>query len=358
MSHLLSTGSGRARASGTQYISTYNRQYNNNNCIQMPTGLPSNKIQLSLENISSLYEFQLSGLNDTMLNRYVFLSLTALYYPLMVLCNVVVIFTIISHQKLHEPMYIFLCNLCMNALFGTAGFYPKFMYDLLSEYHVISYAGCLIQIFVIYSSALCDFSTLTVMAYDRYVAICRPLEYHAKMTKQRILQCILFCWMAPFFCMSVLIALLSRLTLCGSSIEKLYCEIWAVAKLSCFSNTVNNVFGYIVILVYFGHAILIFCSYIHLIRKCRKSIEVRHKFVQTCVPHLLSLINVTFALLFDVFFSRYGSKSLPQGTRNFMALEFLVIAPILNPLIYGLNLTTIRKQVIRLFSKKQIGISE
>jgi len=315
-------------------------------------------MQPPLENESSVLVFTLSGLNETMENRFVFFSLTALFYPLMVFCNVTIIFTIISSKKLHEPMYVFLCNLCINALYGTAGFYPKFLYDLLAEDHMISYAGCLFQIFVIYSFALCDVSTLTVMAYDRYVAICRPLEYHSIMTNQRVLEWILFCWLAPFFCMSILIVLLSRLTLCGFTIEKLYCEIWAVAKLSCFSTTVNNVFGFIVILLYLGHGILIYCSYFQLIRKCMKSIEVRHKFMQTCVPHLLSLINVTVALLFDVLYSRYGSKNVPQGVRNFMALEFLLIPPILNPLIYGLNLTTVRQQVMRLFFKKKVGISQ
>ncbi|XP_016327368.1 olfactory receptor 1D2-like [Sinocyclocheilus anshuiensis] len=315
-------------------------------------------MQPPLENESSVLVFTLSGLNETMENRYVFFSLTALFYPLMVLCNLIVIFTIISQNTLHEPMYVFICNLCINALYGTAGFYPKFMYDLLAEDHVISYVGCMIQIFVIYSSVLCDLSTLTVMAYDRYVAICRPLEYHSIMTNQRVLEWILFCWLTPIFCMSVLIVLTARLTLCGSTIEKLYCEIWAVAKLSCFSTTVNNVFGYIVIMGYFGHAVLIYCSYIQLIRMCIKSIEVRHKFMQTCVPHLLSLFIVAIALFFDVLYSRYGSKNVPQGVRNFMALEFLLITPILNPLIYGLNLSTVRQQLIRLFFKNQVGISE
>ncbi|XP_056330180.1 odorant receptor 126-5 [Danio aesculapii] len=317
-----------------------------------------NMMQQPLENESSVSVFKLSGLNETMENRYVLFSFTCLFYPLMVFCNVAVMFTIMSNRKLHEPMYMFICNLCVNGIFGTAGFYPKFLYDLLAHDHVISYVGCLIQIFVIYSSALCDFSTLTVMSYDRYVAICRPLEYHSIMTSRMILKCILFCWLAPFVCMSVLIVLIARLALCASTIEKLYCEIWAVAKLSCFSTTVNNVFGYIVILTYFGHAVLIFCSYIHLIKKCMKSMEVRHKFIQTCVPHLLSLINVTAALLFDVLYSRYGSRNLPQSVRNFMALEFLVIPPILNPLIYGLNLTAVRQQVIRLYFKKHVAISD
>ncbi|XP_043115688.1 olfactory receptor 1D2-like [Puntigrus tetrazona] len=315
-------------------------------------------MQPQMKNESRVLVFTLSGLNETMENRYVLLSLTALYYPLIVLCNVTVIFTIISHKKLHEPMYVFICSLCVNGLYGTSGFYPKFMYDLLAHDHVISYAGCLVQIFVIYSSLLCDFSTLTVMAYDRYVAICRPLEYHSVMTSKRVLECILFCWISPCFCMSLLITLTSRLTLCGSSIEKLYCENWSVVKLSCFNTTVNNVIGFVIIIIYFGHAVLVFCSYIYLIRKCRKSIEGRNKFIQTCLPHVLALINVTTAFLFDVMFTRYGSRDVPQSLRNFMALEFILIPPILNPLIYGLNLTTVRQQVMRLIFKKKLGISE
>ncbi len=306
-------------------------------------------MQPSLENESIVLVFTLSGLNETMANRFVFFSLTALYYPLIVLCNVTIIYTVISHKKLHEPMYVFICNFCTNALYGTAGFYPKFLYDLLYQYHIISYAGCLVQIFVIYSSVLCDLSTLTVMAYDRYVAICRPLEYHSVMTSQRILECIIFCWLSPFVCMCVGIVLTSKLTLCGSSIEKIYCENWSVVKLSCFSTTVNNVIGYVIIIIYFGHAVFIFYSYIHLIGKCKKATEGRNKFVQTCVPHLLALLNVTAALLFDVLYTRYGSKSLPQDLRNFMALEFLLVPPMVNPLIYGLNLTKLRKEVMRLF---------
>ncbi|KAF7700114.1 hypothetical protein HF521_003072, partial [Silurus meridionalis] len=290
--------------------------------------------------------FTLSGLDGTIEYSYLFFSLTVLAYNFILLCNITIIFCIASNRQLHEPMYIFLCNLCVNALYGTSGFYPKLMYDLLSHIHSISYTGCLIQIFVIYSSVLCDYSTLTVMAYDRYVAICRPLKYHSEMTNHKIIKCILFCWLAPFSSMGILILLTSRLTLCGSNIEKLYCENWAVVKLACSSTTVNNVIGYIIILVYFGHALLIVCSYIQLIEKCKNSPEGKHKFMQTCMPHLLALFNVTIALLFDVLYSRYGSTSFPQALRNFFAVDFLFMPPILNPIIYGLKLTKIRKQVM------------
>ncbi|XP_026861588.2 olfactory receptor 1D2-like [Electrophorus electricus] len=310
-----------------------------------------------MENASSVLEFRLSGLNETSEKRYFIFAWTALWYYLTLLCNITVIFAIASDKGLHEPMYIFLCNLCINALYGTAGFYPKFLYDLLSQFHVISYAGCMIQIFVIYSSALCDFSTLTIMAYDRYVAICRPLDYHSEMTNLTVLKCILFCWLAPFCCMALVVFLTSRLALCGSSIGKLYCETWAVAKLACYSTTVNNVVGQTVIIIYFGHAVLIVGSYIRLIGTCRNSKESRYRFMQTCVPHLFTLFNFTVALLFDVFYSRYGSISIPQSLRNFFALDFLFIPPILNPLIYGLQLSRIRKKITSLYFRNSVGIS-
>ncbi|KPP56362.1 odorant receptor, family E, subfamily 126, member 5-like, partial [Scleropages formosus] len=219
---------------------------------------------------------------------------------------------IVLRKSLHEPMYIFLCSLCLNGLYGTAGFYPKFLYDLLHEPQVISYAGCLIQVLVIYSSVLCDISILTVMAYDRFVAICRPLQYHAVMTKTTVTKLTLFSWIAPVLSMTVLVIFSAGLTLCGSEIEKLYCENWAI-----------------------------------LIKSSMKSIEDRRKVIQTCTPHLLSLINVTVALLFDTMYSRYGSRDFSQGLRHFLALEFLVVPPLLNPLIYGLKLSKVRNEVFR-----------
>ncbi|XP_062873436.1 olfactory receptor 52K1-like [Trichomycterus rosablanca] len=304
-----------------------------------------------MENVSNVLVFSLTGLNLTLEDRYMYFSLTALSYNLIWLCNLTVIYCIASDKQLHEPMYIFLCNLCLTALYGTSGFYPKFLYDLLNPTHEISYSACLFQVFVIYSYVLCDVSTLTVMAYDRYVAICRPLEYHSEMTNQKIFKCILICWLPPFICMAVVVLLAARLTLCGSTIEKMYCETWAVVKLACSSTTLNNVFGYIVILVYFGHAVLIAFSYMHLVINCRKSKDSRYKFMQTCVPHLAALFNITVAMLFDVFYSRYGSSSVPHVLRNFLALDFLFVPPILNPIIYGLKLTKIRQNILRLFFK-------
>ncbi|XP_062312222.1 putative olfactory receptor 13C6 [Osmerus eperlanus] len=177
--------------------------------------------------------FTLSGFGDITDYRVPLFSVTLLCYCVIVFVNVTVIMTIVFNRIFHVPMYIFLCNLCVNGLFGTAGFYPKFLMDLLSRLQVISYAACLFQVFVIYSSLCTDSCLLAVMAYDRFVAICRPLQYHSVMTKQRVAQLVSFSWIAPFGLIAGSIIFTSQLRLCGSHIQKLYCANWLVAKLSC-----------------------------------------------------------------------------------------------------------------------------
>ncbi|XP_051259936.1 putative gustatory receptor clone PTE01 [Dicentrarchus labrax] len=300
-------------------------------------------------NATIFSEFSLTGLNGTTTKQRVTLfSFTLLCYSVILLVNGALIVTIILEEKLHEPMYIFLCNLCINSIFGTTGFYPKFLFDLLSNTHVISYTGCLFQVFVIYLYVATDFSILTLMAYDRYVAICRPLEYHSVMTKHRVVLLVCFSRFVPFLCHGIVVIMTSKLELCGSHIGKLYCDNWSILKLSCSSITTNNIVGFMVIVFYCGHDLFIMCSYVLLVKSALKSREGRGKFMQTCVPHFLCLLNVTVALLFDLMYARYGSSSISQSVKNFMAVQFLMIPPILNPIIYGLKLTQVRNSFLSL----------
>uniref|UniRef100_A0A3Q3IU65 G-protein coupled receptors family 1 profile domain-containing protein n=1 Tax=Monopterus albus TaxID=43700 RepID=A0A3Q3IU65_MONAL len=285
-------------------------------------------------NTSNIVVFSLSGFNATVY-RVTLFSLTLLSYCVILVINVSLILTITLDENLHEPMYICLCNLFINELYGTAGFYPKFAFDLLSDVHVISYIGCLLQIFVIYSYLLVDYSALALMAYDRYVAICRPLEYHSVMSVRRTAVLVALSWLVPLCCAIISVTLTSTLQLCGSHIEKLYCENWAIVKLACSSTKAIDIFGLIVMTFYIGHFLFILGSYVQLVKSALKSREGRRKFTQTCVPHLLCLFNVSASLLFDVMYSRYGSAAVPQSVNNFMAIQFLLIPAIVNPIIYG-----------------------
>ncbi|XP_060945060.1 olfactory receptor 5AR1-like [Limanda limanda] len=300
-----------------------------------------------MDNVSMIKVFYLSGLSETMNYRSVLFSLTLLCYCVILLVNITLIVTIISDKNLHEPMYILLCAFCMNGLYGTTGFFPKFLWDLLSPVHVISYCGCLLQVQVLYSFVGIDLSILAVMAYDRYVAICRPLQYHSIMSKQRLMKLVFFSWFTPLCILGTNIYLTSRLKLCSPYIGRLFCVNWIIVTLACFQaeTMVNNIVAYITIIFYIFHGVFIVWSYIYIIRICVNSIENRAKFMQTCVPHLFSLITFIFTILFDIMYIRFGSKTLPQTFKNFVAIEFLVIPPLMNPLIYGFKLTKIRKRL-------------
>ena len=292
--------------------------------------------------------FFLSGLNETNNHRFTLFIFTLLCYCVILLVNISVIVTIIMDKNLHEPMYILICTFFMNALYGTAGFYPKLLWDLLSPVHVISYSGCLVQAQVIASFACADLSILSVMAYDRYVAICRPLEYHSVMSNQRLIMLVCFSWLTPFLIVGANMFLTSRLKLCSPYITRFFCVNWAIVKLACFpaETAVNSIGTYVTMIIYFFHGILIVLSYILLIKTCANSIENRAKFMQTCVPHLISLLIFLVTIFFDVMIIRFGSKDFPQAFQNFVAIEILVIPPLINPLIYGFKLTKIRNRIL------------
>ncbi|KAM8856341.1 olfactory receptor 4B13-like [Spinachia spinachia] len=307
---------------------------------------------LIMDNVSVVRFFILSGINETNGYTVTLFSVTLMYYCMILFFNISVIMIIMLDQNLHEPMYILLCSFCMNSIYGTTGFYPKFLFDLFSSSQQISYEWCLLQAFVMYSFACCELSILAVMAYDRYVAICRPLHYQSVMTKRRVSQLICFSWFTPFCIFSINVLLTSRLKLCGVNINRLLCVNWVIVKLACNESDLfsNNITAYATILFYMSHGLFIIWTYMHLVRTCVKSKDERVKFMQTCVPHLVSLLTFIVAVLFDLMYMRFGSTGLPQSLQNFIAIEFLLIPPVLNPLVYGFKLTKIRNRIIDLFS--------
>ncbi|XP_071373940.1 olfactory receptor-like protein DTMT [Centroberyx affinis] len=306
-----------------------------------------------MENKSEIV-FVLKGLNETQMTRQIYFAFALIIYLFTIFVNLTLIVTIFLEKVLHEPMYIFLCNLCFNGIYGASSFYPKLLHDLLADAHVISYAGCITQIFVVYSYVFCEFTNLTVMAYDRYVAICKPLQYRSIMTAQKVGRLLLLTWSFSLFETAVGVALTGRLPLCGVHVDKLFCTNWAVVKLSCSDTTLNNVYGFLLTLSHLSQTALILLSYVHIVKASLRSRADRRKFTQTCLPHLITLANFTVSLVFDVMYSRYGGGGGGglQALRNVLAAEFLVVPPLVNPIIYGMNLQQIRSRLAQTFSHK------
>ncbi|GAA6233354.1 putative olfactory receptor 7A2 [Lates japonicus] len=304
-----------------------------------------------MENNSEIV-FVLEGLNDSLTNRQIYFAFALMSYLFTIFVNLMLIVTICLEKTLHEPIYILLCNLCFNGICGASSFYPKLLHDLLADSHVITYVGCLTQIFVVYSYVFCEFTSLTVMAYDRYLAICRPLQYRALMTPQKVAQLLLLTWCFTLLETVVGTFLTARLPLCGRHVRKIFCTNWEVVKLSCSDTTLNNIYGFILMFSHVSQTGLILVSYGHLVRASLRSRSDRRKFVQTCLPHLVTLLVFTISLMFDTMYSRYGSSGLLQALQNTLAAEFLVVPPLINPLIYGIKLQQIRSRILQNLTHK------
>ncbi|XP_042596185.1 putative gustatory receptor clone PTE03 [Cyprinus carpio] len=280
--------------------------------------------------------------------RYAIFGLGIILYCAIVFFNVLIILAIFLERTLHQPMYILISCLSVNSVFGTAAFFPRLLADLLSDTHSVSRAACLLQAFVIYSYASNENTILMLMAFDRYVAISKPLQYNNIMTPRILSVLISISWIYPMLCVGIAGILNARLTVCGNKLWKVYCHNWEIIKLSCANTIVNNVFGFFIVTTTVIMPLsFILYSYVKILIICRKSsLDFRRKAYQTCIPHIVILLNFSVALFCEVTLSRIAHLELPIGLSIILSLEFLIVPPILNPLVYGFNFPEIRKKII------------
>lgn len=305
-----------------------------------------------MENSTGLFYFNLTMFTDIGIYRYPAFVFCILLYSFIVYANLVIIIVIYRERTLHEPMFMFVALLSVNSLFGSTGFFPRFLIDLLSVSHLISRAACYTQVYIIYSYACNEMTTLGIMAYDRYVAVCKPLHYHRKMTTKMVLKLAVFAWLFPVFGITVLLSLSSRLPLCGNKIQKVFCANWNIVKLSCVNTNVNNVYGFVftTTTVFFPLFFVLF-TYAQIVAVCsRSSAEFKVKVLHSCLPHMVSFVIYSIAGFCDIALSRLDVEQLNPLVASILSLEFVVIPPVLNPLIYGLKLPGIRKYILQMIS--------
>ncbi|XP_034404838.1 olfactory receptor 10J4-like [Cyclopterus lumpus] len=281
---------------------------------------------------------------DTGMFKYLWFMIIMCFYVVILCTNVLLIVVICMNRSLHEPMYLFLCSLFVNELFGSSGLFPFLLVQILSDIHTVSAPLCFLQIFCLYTYANVQFYNLAVMSYDRYLAICYPLQYNTRMAFNKVTMLIAVTWLIPLLNIVVMISLSASLQLCGNIIDRLFCDNYSVVKLGCSDTTVNNIYGLMyTFIVLFGLAIIIFYSYMRILRVCFSgSKQTRQKAISTCTPHLASLLNFSFGCFFEIIQGRFDMNGAPIMLRIFLSLYFLTCQPLFNPLMYGLNLTKIR----------------
>ncbi|KAJ0062107.1 hypothetical protein NL108_015689 [Boleophthalmus pectinirostris] len=304
-------------------------------------------------NLSEVTSIYLVGYYGMEKSKEWYFALFFITYLVIIMENVMLIGIVCADKSLHEPMYILMCNLAVNGLYGATALLPALLSNVLSHSREISLALCQTQLYAIHTYAITEFTILAAMSYDRYMAICFPLTYHTIMSK-RVFKLIILTWVYPLVAFFLVFALTIRLKFCKKTIDKVYCLNYLLVQLSCTNTAAENIVGLLSVALYTGpQLIMVIYSYVHILRICIKTFsKSKLKALRTCIPHLLSLSNYSVGCFFEIAQGRLNNASLSYQTKLFLALYFLIFPPILNPVIYGLSIQVIRVKLIHIFSRK------
>ncbi|XP_009557712.2 olfactory receptor 14J1 [Cuculus canorus] len=291
-----------------------------------------------MSNSSSITQFLLLAFADTrelqLLHFWLFLGI----YLAALLGNCLIIATIACDHHLHTPMYFFLLNLSLLDLGSISTTVPKSMANSLWDTKGISYAGCVAQVFLYVFLISAEYSLLTIMSYDRYVAICKPLHYGTLLGSRACVHMAAAAWGSCFFYALLHTANTFSLPLCqGNALHQFFCEIPQILKLSCSHSYLREV-GLLVFSASTGFSCFVFIvvSYVQIFRAVLRipSEQGRHKAFSTCLPHLavvsLFISTAAFANL------KPPSTSSPSLDLT-VSFLYSVVPPALNPLIYSLR---------------------
>ncbi|KAE8619162.1 hypothetical protein XENTR_v10009649 [Xenopus tropicalis] len=269
-----------------------------------------------------------------------------LIYLIGVFGNLVILTVIYRNVQLHTPMYFFLCNLAFVDICYLNVTFPKLIDILLSGNNTITFSQCFIQMFFFVTLAGVEVLLLTSMAYDRYVAICKPLRYHLIMNRRVCELLIVGTWMSGLVNSLICTSLASKLPYCRSNrIKQLFCEIKALAEISCDVTVFFNVIYIDAFLFGLMPFSLNITSYVNIIRSILhvKSSHGRKKAFSTCTSHLTVLIIFYGTVLWLYMRPPSQSKNLDPA----FSVLYIGVTPMLNPLIYSLRNKEVKNALVR-----------
>nr|XP_035938487.1 olfactory receptor 4K3-like [Halichoerus grypus] len=300
-------------------------------------------------NQSVVSEFIFRGLCDSReLQTFLLLPFSMLYL-LTVVGNLLVVLLFITDPHLHSPMYFLLANLSFVDFCLSSVTTPKLTTDFLKDNKTISFGGCMTQIFCVHFFAGGEMVLLVTMAYDRYVAICKPLHYSSIMDRQKCIWLVLISWIIGFVHAMSQLAMILDLLFCGPRIvDSFFCDIPLVIKLACMDTytlgTLINADSGILATTCF---ILLLISYTYILVTVRlHSKDGASKALSTCTSHIAVVL-----LFFGPCIFIYLWPLSITWVDKFLAVFYTVITPLLNPVIYTLRNKEIRNAIKRLISQ-------
>ncbi|XP_053112670.1 olfactory receptor 1030-like [Hemicordylus capensis] len=305
------------------------------------------------ENHTRVTEFIFSGFIDYPEMQVVFFVMFLVIYIVTLGANLGMILLIRLDPQLHTPMYFFLSHLAFLDASYSSTVTPKAMVDFLAERKTISLAGCAIQFYMFDGLVMTELFLLSVMAYDRYVAICNPLLYSVVMSKRLCIVLVAGVYIYGFVSSVVQTALTFQLSFCGSNvINHFYCNDPPLLALSCSDTRPKEIQLLVLSGINLTSSLLtIIISYVYILYAIfgKHSADGRHKAFSTCASHLTAVI-IFYGTLFFMYLQPSSTHSLNYD--KVVSVFYAVVIPMLNPLIYSLRNTEVKGALKKLLGRK------
>ena len=301
----------------------------------------------------TITEFVLLGFYDIPELHFLFFIVFTAVYVFIIIGNMLIIVAVVSSQRLHKPMYIFLANLSFLDILYTSAVMPKMLEGFLQE-ATISVACCLLQFFIFGSLATAECLLLAVMAYDRYLAICYPLYYPLLMGPSRCMGLVVTTWLSGFMVDGLVVALVAQLRFCGPNhIDQFYCDFMLFVGLACSDPRVAQVTTLVLsvfcLTIPFG---LILTSYARIVVTVLRvpAGASRRRAFSTCSSHL-AVVTTFYGTLMILYVAPSAVHS--QLLSKVFSLLYTVVTPLFNPVIYTLRNKEVHQVLRKILYIKQ-----